>query len=37
MFKNLSLRLKVLILSFITIVAISFAIAFDAIYSIKSF
>ncbi len=37
MFKNLSLKLKVLILSFVTIIAISFAIAVDAIYSIKSF
>ncbi|QKF72557.1 Cache sensor-containing MCP-domain signal transduction protein [Aliarcobacter faecis] len=37
MFKNLSLKLKVLILSFITIIVISFAIAIDAINSIKSF
>lgn len=37
MFKNLSLKLKVLILSFVTIIVISFAIAIDSIYSIKSF
>jgi methyl-accepting chemotaxis protein len=33
----LSLKLKVLILSFVTIIVISFAIAIDSIYSIKSF
>ena len=37
MFNNMSLKLKVLILSFVTIIIISLAIAIDAIYSIKSF
>ena len=37
MFKNISIKGKILLLSLITIVIVSFAIAVDAIYSIKNF
>ena len=37
MFKNISIKGKILLLSLMTIIIVSIAIAIDSIYSIKSF